>query len=76
MGTEATRLVAEEVRAALGRKMLTASALAEAVNMTTSTMSQRLRGQSPFTVDELARIADALDVPIRSFFPRLDQAVA
>ncbi|MDR6867642.1 hypothetical protein J2Y69_002246 [Microbacterium resistens] len=41
--------------------------------MTTSTLSLRLKAVSPFTVDELIRIAAFLEVEPRAFFPRITQ---
>lgn len=76
MGTNATQKVAAEVRAAIARKGLNASTVAAATDMTTSTLSLRLRGVNPFDVEELARIAAFLEVDVRDFFPRADRIAA
>lgn len=76
MGTNVNQKVAAEVRAAIARKGLTASSVAAATDMTSSTLSLRLRGVNAFDVEELARIAAFLEVDVREFFPRAEQAAA
>ncbi|WP_131806342.1 helix-turn-helix domain-containing protein [Mycobacteroides abscessus] len=34
-----------------------------------ASMSRRLAGEYPFTVDELFKLADHLQIDVRSFFP-------
>lgn len=70
MGTVRSQ-VAEEVRAAMGRRRVNASTLAAAIGMSTSTMSLRLKGTVAFDVDELQRVAECLDVDVDSLFPRI-----
>ena len=60
--------VAAEVRAELARKQITASTVAEAIQMPTSTLSRRLKADTPFTVDELAAIARVLGTTPGAFF--------
>src|SRR4029077_11575110 len=62
--------VAEEVRALMGRHQVSGNRLAVMTGMTQSSMSRRLAGLYPFTVDELEVIADAFGVPITSLFGR------
>ncbi len=73
--------VAEEVRALMGRHRVSANRLAVMTGLTQSSMSRRLSGRYPFTVDELEVIAEAFGVPITALFgggdrpgglPRLD----
>ncbi len=64
-----TGAVAAEVRAHLARQRVTQNAAAEATGIGTASMSRRLAGEYPFTVEELFSLADLLRVDIRSFFP-------
>lgn len=69
-------IVAAEVRAAMARANVTQAALAEMLNTSPATLSDRLAERRPFTTDELLRIGEALGVDPFSFF-RIDvQAVA
>lgn len=43
--------------------------LAEALGMSQAAAWRRLRGEVPFDVTELVRIADLLDVPASQFLP-------
>lgn len=61
--------VAAEVRAALARKQMTQVSLAAHIDMSRGVLSDRLAARSPFAVDELYRIADALDVDLWSLVP-------
>jgi transcriptional regulator with XRE-family HTH domain len=58
--------VAANVRAEMGRTRRTQAALAEDVGMTQQALSRRLAAQTPFTVEELGRVAVALGVPLNS----------
>ncbi|UOQ57205.1 hypothetical protein MUN78_16370 [Leucobacter allii] len=71
MGTEKQRnLVAGEVRAAIARAGKRQSDICRLTGFSSSRLSNKLRGESPFTVDELFIIAAALEVPARSLLPR------
>lgn len=61
--------VAAEVRANLARKRVSQGEAATVAGIGQASMSRRLAGEYPFTVDELLKLADHLDVDIRSFFP-------
>lgn len=66
MATDTTpsSAVAAEVRGELARTRKTAAALADEISMTRATLSRRLSGASPFTLDELALIAPALGTTV------------
>lgn len=60
--------VAAEVRAVLARKQMSQRQLATALGVTQPVIWRRMRGEVPFTGEELQRIASVLDVSISSFF--------
>lgn len=58
------RRVAEKVRAEVRRKGLTQCYLAQQLGTSQPFISRRLSGRVPFDVDDLAKIAELLDIPI------------
>ncbi len=54
------------IRVALARTRTPVSRVAEAINKTPQTVSRKLSGQLPITLDELHAIADMLGVPVAS----------
>jgi transcriptional regulator with XRE-family HTH domain len=56
--------VANEVRAAMSRRRMSQMQLAEALGRSQAFVSRRLTGEIAFDINELATIAEALDVPI------------
>ena len=56
--------VAGEIRAELARQRRTQTDLAAELGLSQPSVSQRLSGQVPMTVDEVARIADWRGVPV------------
>lgn len=66
--------VAGEVRAAMARLGCTQAVLAERINRDQHFVSRRLSGKVPFTIDELARIAEALNVPIEALLAQSAQS--
>ncbi len=61
--TGTTTQAAANIRAELGRQNKTRAALAREMGVTEMWLSRRVNAQTPITVDDLARIAGALDVP-------------
>lgn len=62
--------VAAEVRAAMGRKNMTQSALATEIKMSRAALSERLSGQRAFDTDELDAIGAVLGVgPLAFLIP-------
>lgn len=47
----------------MARRGVTQAHLAHDIGMAQQSLSRRLRGDTPFTVDELQRIAEVLGVP-------------
>ncbi len=64
-----TESVAAEVRAELARRNIPRSRTADQLGMSRTLLWQRLRGHSSFTVAELERLAELLDVPVSKFLP-------
>ena len=64
--TTAAVQVGANVRAELARAGKTQAWLAGAIGMSQQSVSDRLRGKFPFDVNELARVADALDLDVAS----------
>jgi transcriptional regulator with XRE-family HTH domain len=61
--------VAEEIRVLLARRRLTATELARMTGMTQRSISRRITGEKKIDVDDLQRIADALDVDLYDLLP-------
>lgn len=55
--------VAEEVRALMGRRRMSQAQLGAVLKISQVSVSERLRGKTPFTLDDLERLAL---LPIRS----------
>lgn len=60
----AAERVAANIRAELARKGISQAELAASLNKSQPTVSRRLLGRVPFSVDELDIIAAILDVPM------------
>jgi len=69
VATRLTDRAAAEVRAELGRQGLTALQLAERLGVSRSWTSYRLTGQQTIDLDDIERIAQALDVPVAQLLP-------
>lgn len=54
--------VAAEVRAEMGRRAMSQVTLAGLIGMSQQSLSERLRGKTPFTTDDLEKVAGALGV--------------
>lgn len=60
--------VAEEVRAELARRRLSVNKLPQLIGKSQSYWERRTSGKIPMDVEDLAALADALQVKITSFF--------
>lgn len=65
--------VAEEIRALLARRRMSASDLARKTGMTQRAISRRLTGEKVIDVDDLHLIAQALDVELVALLPRANE---
>lgn len=59
-----SREVAGEIRALLARRQASGKQLASHLGMSQFAISRRLRGETPFSIDELAAAAEFLGVPM------------
>lgn len=62
--------VAEEVRVTLARRRLSASELARRMGVTQPYISRRLTGDITISIDDLEKMADALEVEITALLPK------
>jgi len=62
--------VAEEVRALLGRRKMSASELARQLSLTQKYVSRRLTGETAFDLDDLEKIAAIFGVDVADLLPR------
>lgn len=70
MANDVSLKIAAEVRAEIARQNRSTREIAEAIGVRTrQSMSMRLKGDKPFTVEELMLLAKALGVPIEQFLP-------
>ena len=64
MNPQYVEAVAEEARAALGRRSLRASDLARALNVSPATAGRLLSGDSPLNVDQAFTISEMTGIPV------------
>ena len=68
--------VAAEVRAEIARQNTTQRKVANDSGIALSTLNRKLRHGAPFDVVELCGIARALNVPMKSLMPNVEQVAA
>ena len=64
MATTPSATTGANVRAEMARRGVSQTALAQTVGLSQTAISKRLRGATPFDVNELIAVAAALDVPL------------
>jgi len=64
MGTRYVQIVASNIRAELARNGWSQEDLAEKLGINRVTLNRRLRGQLPWSLEQLDAAASALDVPL------------
>lgn len=62
-------LVAEEIRAMMGRRQVSGARIARELDVSEMWISTRLRGKQPIDLNDLERIADVLGVPVIDLLP-------
>ena len=68
--------VGANVRAEAARRGISGAGLARTVGRSQSAMARRLAGSYPFSVTDLALIADVLEVPISALLPSVAEVGA
>lgn len=66
---DANQATAEQLRATLARRRITGTRLAEMLGTNAMWAQRRMSGSVPITVNDLDRIATALDVPLSDLLP-------
>lgn len=69
-----TEKVAAEIRAEMGRQLISLASLADVVGMPISTLRRSVNGHRALTLDELAAISEALSVSPAHLIRRTDIA--
>lgn len=64
MATTPTELVAGNVRAEMGRAQKSQAQIGDRLGLSQTAVSARLRGKTPFDVNEIYAIAEFLNVPV------------
>lgn len=75
MPNDVRRAVAGEVRAALARHQKTQDDLAQVLGIVQPAVSARLTGKRSFRAEEIAAIAQWLDMPVSQLIPTAREAV-
>lgn len=61
--------IAAEVRAIIARSGKKHGDVAEALGLSPSQLSRRVKGDIPFSAEQIAKLAQFFDVPVSAFFP-------
>lgn len=69
MPTTPTAKTGENVRAEMARRGVTQMALARKIGLSQPAVSARLKGKTPFDINELCLIASVLNVPLTTLLP-------
>jgi transcriptional regulator with XRE-family HTH domain len=69
MSVHGNEAVAANIRAESARRRVRQSDLAEAVGLSQATISRKLSGQVPLTIDEVYAVAEVLHVPVHVLVP-------
>ncbi|GAA2681933.1 helix-turn-helix domain-containing protein [Actinoplanes palleronii] len=64
-----SELVAEEIRALMARRQMSGRTLATKLDVSPSWVSYRLSGKQPIDINDLFRIANALDAGVHDLLP-------
>lgn len=64
MTKTSTRTAGANIRAEMARRQVTQTEMAQHLGITQPALSKRIRGIVPLNIDELAAIADRLEVPL------------
>lgn len=73
-GARLRESVAEAIRVECARRRISGAELARSIGISPAYLSRRMRGDAAFDTDDLARIADALDLALADFLPAAERA--
>ena len=73
-GKTLSERTAEEIRALLGRRRMSESALARAMGVSQAYIWRRLSGEIPMDLNDLEKVSRALTVPLSALLPELRTA--
>lgn len=62
-------IVSAKIRGAMGEALVSQTTLGQRTGMDQTTISARLRGRTPWRVDEVVLVAQALGVPLQRVLP-------
>jgi transcriptional regulator with XRE-family HTH domain len=68
--------ISSNVRAEMARAGVTQVQLGAHLGMAQSAISKRLKGDTPWRVDELQRVAAYLDIPLSTLLPEREPAAS
>lgn len=69
MASKLAAFVPAQIRAEMGRQDINATRLAQMLGESDTWVGRRIKGRYAITLDDLDRIAAALDVPVHTFMP-------
>ena len=64
-----TAKTGENVRAEMARRGVTQTTLARKIGLSQAAVSARIKGKTPFDINELCLIASVLNVPLTALLP-------
>lgn len=70
MSTPSTQSVTEEIRVLIARRNINQKVLSAGADIKPATLSRKMKGEHPFDIWELERIAAYFEVPITDLFGR------
>jgi len=76
MNPPTTAGLAGEVRAEMARQGVTAAAVAQAIDISRTSLSRKLNGSGEFTVAEMLRVSNFLGLPLSDLLRRAESVAA
>lgn len=76
MATSLTENIAAVARAELARREISRGDAAATLGISRQLMWSRLRGDTPFTIPELQKLAELCELPLKTFIPTDEQVAA
>ena len=76
MATTPSAATGANVRAEMARRQITQMELARQLGLSQAAISARIKGRTPFDINELTAIARVLDVPLDALLPDPEPAAS